>query len=107
MYSTMMTPVWTETPNSARNPTPEETLKFTSGEIQREQAADGRHRDVGQNQQRPFHGREHRVENDEDQQQRERHDDRQAALRALCAFVLARPIDVIAGAASLTSRPRS
>ena len=28
MYSTMITPVCTETPNSARNPTPEETLKF-------------------------------------------------------------------------------
>ncbi len=28
MYSSMMTPVCTETPKSARNPTPEETLKF-------------------------------------------------------------------------------
>ena len=28
MYSSMITPVWTETPNSARNPTPEETLKL-------------------------------------------------------------------------------
>ena len=28
MYSSMITPVCTETPNSARNPTPEETLKF-------------------------------------------------------------------------------
>ena len=28
MYSSMITPVWTETPNSARKPTPEETLKF-------------------------------------------------------------------------------
>ncbi len=28
MYSTMMTPVCTDTPNSARNPTPEDTLKF-------------------------------------------------------------------------------
>ena len=27
MYSSMMTPVCTETPNSARKPTPEETLK--------------------------------------------------------------------------------
>src|ERR1035441_9823043 len=28
MYSSMMTPVCTETPKSARNPTPEETLKL-------------------------------------------------------------------------------
>ena len=28
MYSSMITPVCTETPNSARNPTPEETLKL-------------------------------------------------------------------------------
>ena len=27
MYSSMITPVCTATPNSARNPTPEETLK--------------------------------------------------------------------------------
>ena len=28
MYSTMITPVCTETPNSARNPTPDDTLKL-------------------------------------------------------------------------------
>ena len=28
MYSSMMTPVCTDTPKSARKPTPEETLKF-------------------------------------------------------------------------------
>ena len=28
MYSSMITPVCTETPNRARNPTPDETLKF-------------------------------------------------------------------------------
>jgi hypothetical protein len=28
MYSSMMTPVWTQTPNSARKPPPDETLKF-------------------------------------------------------------------------------
>ena len=27
IYSTITTPIWTETPNKARNPTPEETLK--------------------------------------------------------------------------------
>src|ERR1700686_314801 len=30
MYSTMMTPVWTETPKRARNPIPEETLKLVA-----------------------------------------------------------------------------
>src|ERR1700722_11296442 len=29
IYSTMITPVWTDTPNNAKNPTPEDTLKFT------------------------------------------------------------------------------
>ena len=33
MYSTMITPVCTETPNSARNPTPEDTLKLVPRQI--------------------------------------------------------------------------
>ena len=67
--------------------------------------------------QRPFHGLEHGIKNQENQQQRQRDDDRQPALGALLRFVFARPIDVIAGGqlhllftfwmASSTAPPRS
>ena len=54
MYSTMMTPVCTDTPNSARNPTPEETLKCVPVIQQRQKAADARHQDADQVEQRPL-----------------------------------------------------
>ena len=83
MYSSMITPVCTDTPNSARNPTPEDTLKCVPVEVQRQQAADGRHRHVDQDQRRPFERTEHGVENQEDHQQRERNNDREALVGAL------------------------
>ena len=43
MYSSMMTPVCTETPKSARKPTPEDTLKWVPVMQQREQTAERGH----------------------------------------------------------------
>ena len=54
MYSSMITPVCTETPNSARNPTPEETLKCVWVSKQRQHAAQRRHHDVHEDQQTPI-----------------------------------------------------
>ena len=41
-YATRITPVCTETPKSARKPTPDETEKFVLVSKQREQATEGR-----------------------------------------------------------------
>jgi hypothetical protein len=50
MYSSMMTPVCTETPKSASKPTSDETLKLLCVINQRQQAADAGHGDSGKNQ---------------------------------------------------------
>ena len=68
MYSSMMTPVCTDTPKSARKPTPEATLKNVCGDQESHQPADARHGHRGKNQQGPFGRAEHGVENDEDEQ---------------------------------------
>ena len=88
-----MTPVCTDTPNSARNPTPDDTLKLVPRPKQRQQAAYRSHSDVHQNQAGPLHRAEHSVENEKDQQQRQRNDEHQAALGALLAGILAGPVD--------------
>ena len=75
MHSSMMTPVWTETPKSARKPTPEETLKWVPVNEQREQAAERGDGDVGEDEHGPLEGAEHGVEDDEDEQDGERADD--------------------------------
>ena len=46
MYSSMMTPVCTDTPKSARNPMPEDTLKCVPRQVERQQSADARQRHV-------------------------------------------------------------
>ena len=91
-----MTPVSTDTPKSARKPTPEETLKCVPVASKREQPADGSNGNVGENQASPFGRTEHGVKNDEDDEDRDGQDDHQALLRSFLAFVLAGPIDVIA-----------
>ena len=50
-----------------------------------------------QNQQRPLGRAKHRVENDEDDQNRQRHDDREPRLGPLGALIFARPLEAIAG----------
>ena len=97
MYSIMITPVCTETPKSARNPTPDETLKCVPVSNSASRSAERRHRDVREHQQRPFERVEHRVQDDQDDEDRDRHDNRQSPLRSLLALVLARPIDVVPG----------
>ncbi len=97
MYSSMITPVITETPNSARNPMPEETLKLVLVKYSASDAADGRHGDRHQNQAGPFHRSEHGIEDQVNDQQRQRDDHHEPPLGALLAGVFAGPIDVVAG----------
>ena len=86
MYSSMMTPVCTDTPKSARKPMPEDTLKCVPVSRSASNPPMRRHGDHGQNQQRPLGGAKHRVENDEDDEDRQRHDDREPRLGALAAL---------------------
>ena len=102
MYSTMITPICTETPNRARKPMPEETLKWVPVNSSAKQPADRRHDHVHQNQAGPLDDWNMRVEDHEDQQDRDRDDDRQARLATLLAFVLAGPVDACSPAGSLT-----
>ena len=53
MYSTMMTPISTDTPISARNPRPEETLKCVPVSSRLSKSSQGRERDDCENQARP------------------------------------------------------
>ena len=59
--------------------------EVSSGNQQSQQAAERRQRDHAQNEQRPFERAEHGVENDEDDQDRQRDDD---ASRASARFSL-------------------
>ena len=90
-----MTPVCTDTPNSARKPTPEETLKLVPVNQKSQQTANGSDGNVRHNQQRPFEGLEHRVKNDEDDEDGDREYDQQALVGSLLACVFSLPIDVI------------
>ena len=96
MYSSIMTPVCTETPNSARKPTPEETLKLVCVDQKSEQTADGRHGNVDENEDRPLAGVEHGVKNDEDSDDGDGQHKHQPARGALLALVLAGPVDLVA-----------
>src|SRR5208337_64688 len=62
---------------------------------QGERAADGRQRHVGENEQSPFEGAEHRVENDKNQQDGQGHNDKEPLLGALLALVFTFPINVV------------
>src|ERR1039458_3426618 len=66
------------------------------GEDQRQQAADGRHGHVGQNQGHPFEGLEHGVEDHADYHDGDGQDHHEAAGRALLAFVFADPFQAVA-----------
>ena len=89
----MMTPVCTDTPNKRQKSDARRHAEIGAGPKQRQQPAHRRHGDVHQNQAGPLHRFEHSVENEENQQQRQRNDEHQAALRALLAGVLAGPVD--------------
>ena len=89
-----MTPVCTDTPNSARNPTPGRDAEVRAGDKERQQAANGRDRDVDHDQHRPFEGVEHGVEDDEDDENRDRQDDQQARVGALLAGIFSFPSEV-------------
>ena len=54
MYSTMITPIWTETPNSARKPRPDETLKWVPVTSRLRNPPSGDERDHGENQANPL-----------------------------------------------------
>jgi hypothetical protein len=91
----MITPVCTETPNRARNPTPEETLKLVCVISSASKPPNAREHHVDENQQRPFERSKHAVENEEDQQDRKRNDDQQSPFGALFTLVLTFPVNVI------------
>ena len=95
MYSSMITPVCTETPNSARNPTPEDTLKLVCVTSSASRPPMRASITLTRISSAHLNERNMRVENDEDQQDGQRHDDQQPRFRALFAFVLAFPVDVI------------
>ena len=63
------------TPGAARR-----HAEVRSGNQQREQAADARHADIQQNQQRPFVGAEHGEQDDEDDEDRDRNNESKARL---------------------------
>ncbi len=97
MYSSMMTPVCTDTPNRARNPTPLETLKCVPVKSSASKPPNRRHRDVCQDQQRPLGSLKHGVKNNENQEKRDGQDKHQALRRSFLAFILAGPIEVVTG----------
>ena len=92
-----MTPVCTDTPNSARKPTPEETLKLVPVKQKGEQAANGRDGNVGDNQQSPFEGFEHGVKNDEDNEDGDGEHDEQPRVGTFLAGVFSLPIEDVSG----------
>ena len=91
-----MTPVCTETPKRAKNPTPEETLKCVPVTSKRQKAADTGHGHVDQVEAGPFGGAEGPVNDHEYEEDREGHDHEQARLGPLLAFVLSQPTDGVA-----------
>ena len=91
MYSSMMTPVCTETPNSARKPDAGRHAEMGVGDQQRQQAAERRHGHVGQHQHRPLERVEHGVEDHEDHQDRDGHDHHQAGVASASGFRIRRP----------------
>ncbi len=91
-----MTPVSTDTPKSAKNPTPEDTLRCVPVSSSASNPPIGAIATFAQNQRRPFRRPKHHVQNNENHQQRNRHHNRQPPLRSLLALILAGPIDVIA-----------
>ena len=91
-----MTPVCTDTPKSARKPTPEATLKKVCGKQKSQQPADACHSHRDQNEQGPFGRAKHGVENDEDEQDGDRNDHQQSGFGSHLAFVFSHPFEVIA-----------
>jgi hypothetical protein len=96
MYSSMMTPVWTETPKSARKPTPEETLKNVPVNRRAIVPPKGAKSDIHHDEQCPLDRTEHEVEKDEDQKDRDGNHEEQPGLSSFLALVLSRPVEVIA-----------
>ena len=90
-------PFITETPNSDTKPIAAEMLKSSPVTVKRQDAAADRERNAGQRQQAVAQRIEQAVEQHEDQQQADRHDDRQARLGLLQLLELAGPVDAIAG----------
>lgn len=95
MYSTMITPICTEAPKSAKS-RPRTDAEVRPREIEREEPADGRDEDIHQDQCRPF-GRAERVINDgKNQEDGKRHDEHQPAHRTLLALVFPGPVELVA-----------
>src|SRR5258708_3551803 len=69
--------------------------KVSSGKQESQQAADPSHPDVQKNEQRPFERAEHRVENYEDDENRQWDDNSQSCFSPLLTLVFARPLDAI------------
>src|SRR5277367_1741914 len=95
MYSSMITPVCTETPKRARKPTPEETLKFVCVMSSASNPPIRGHRDVRRNQGGPLTRVEHRIEDREDQKDGDRKYQEQPPLRAFLALILSGPVNVV------------
>jgi len=88
-------PVCTDTPKSdsmhARR-----HAEVRSGHHESQEARDARLADVQQNEERPLERAKHSVENDEDDENRQRDDDCHPRLSAMFAFVFAGRADAIA-----------
>ena len=95
MYSTMITPISTDTPISARKPSPDETLKcvpVSSRLIKPPRGEQTHHR---QDQPHPLPRLEGRIQNERHQQDRDGNDHRQPLVGTLLALVLAGPVQVV------------
>ena len=97
MYSSMITPVCTETPKRARNPTPLDTLKCVPVRSSASRPPRGAMATLARIRQRPFRGLKHGVENNENQEQSDRQHEHQPFRRPFLAFVFAGPVQVISG----------
>src|SRR6267378_4504961 len=68
-----------------------------AGQIKRKDAPNGSHRNGQQYQESPFERIEHRIQNQENDQNGNGYDDRQPGLRSLLTFIFARPVEVVSG----------
>ena len=113
-----MMPSMVAMPNSATKPIAAETLNGRAGQIEREDAADQRHRNDAGGQQTSISEPKLKYSSSADQQQAQRHDDRQPLQRVLQIAELADPFQPVAArqraparatlcCASSTALPRS
>src|SRR5271170_3744326 len=70
---------------------------MSAGNQESEEAAEGSHRDVDEDEQGPLAGVEHGVKDDEDEEDGNRQNQHQSSRRPLLALVLAGPVDLVAG----------